>query len=311
MTMKIPKYPKKTSKGREDIEEFSSLYSEDHGLKKEILKQIQKYKTGEKLEKQKKVTIEDLDYYLKPLLRYKKYIEVIYVYGSAISRGEANDIDVIIIVDDTDRVNEFAVDLIEKECGFIEEKAKKEGFRFHFQPVKLLSRWWHLLIEGEPWIVSSLKHTYIFYDRRNLVKEIQWYIGRNILYKREEKTERLIERSSNSIIKNRQTLLQAVSTLANAATEAAQILFLFENKLFLNKRKIADELVKHEGKLGKENIDTYIQIIDLEEKVEHGTLSEFTAENLDYYTEKIKSLINRIEFILAQQKPKEDAEKKE
>ncbi|MBS3073426.1 hypothetical protein J4465_01355 [Candidatus Pacearchaeota archaeon] len=308
MVIKIPKYRRKKREKGMGIE-IPQSYSEDHGLKQEILKQIQKYKSGEKLEKQKKVTIEDLDYYLKPLLRYKRYIEVIYVYGSAISRGEANDIDVIIIVDDTDRVNEFAVDLIEKECGFIEEKAKKEGFRFHFQPVKLLSKWWHLLIEGEPWIVSSLKHTYIFYDKRNLVKEIQEYIGKNILYKREEKTERLIERSSNSIIKNRQILLQAVATLSNVSTEAAQILFLFENKLFLNRRKIGDELKKYESRIGKENVDTYIQIIDLEEKVEHGTLSEFTAENLEYYSEKIKNLINKIELILAQQKPKSEDKK--
>jgi len=308
MVIKIPKYRRKKREKGMGIE-IPQSYSEDHGLKQEILKQIQKYKSGEKLEKQKKVTIEDLDYYLKPLLRYKRYIEVIYVYGSAISRGEANDIDVIIIVDDTDRVNEFAVDLIEKECGFIEEKAKKEGFRFHFQPVKLLSKWWHLLIEGEPWIVSSLKHTYIFYDKRNLVKEIQEYIGKNILYNREEKTERLIERSSNSIIKNRQILLQAVATLSNVSTEAAQILFLFENKLFLNRRKIGDELKKYESRIGKENVDTYIQIIDLEEKVEHGTLSEFTAENLEYYSEKIKNLINKIELILAQQKPKSEDKK--
>lgn len=306
--MKIPKYQGKKGESEKGME-IPQIYSEDNKLKKEILMQIQKYKTGEKLEKQKKVTIEDLNYYLKPLLRYKRYLEVIYVYGSAISKGEANDIDVIIIVDDTERVNEFAVDLIEKECGFIEEKAKKEGFRFHFQPVKLLSKWWHLLIEGEPWIVSSLKNTHIFYDKRNLVKEIQDYIGKNILYKREEKTERLIERSSNSIIKNRQILLQAIATLSNASTEAAQILFLFENKLFLNRKKIGDELKRYEGKLGKENVDTFIQITDMEEKVEHGTLSEFTSENLEYYTEKTKNLINKIEWLLAQQKPKEEDKK--
>lgn len=310
MVVKIPKYQrKKGERGEDEGLEIPQIYSEDHVLKKEILKQIQKYKIGEKLEKQKRVTIEDLNYYLKPLLRYKRYVEVVYVYGSAISKGEANDIDVIIIVDDTDRVNEFAVDLIEKECGFIEEKAKKQGFRFHFQPVKLLSKWWHLLIEGEPWIVSSLKNTYIFYDKRNLVKEIQDYIGKNILYKREEKTERLIERSSNSIIKNRQILLQAVSTLSNASTEAAQILFLFENKLFLNRKKIGDELKRYENRVGKENVDTFVQITDMEEKIEHGTLSEFTAENLEYYFEKTKNLINQIELILAQQKPKEESKK--
>lgn len=278
----------------------------DEDMKKEILRQMKRYKTMEKPEKQKKVTKDIIDKFLKPLLRYRKYIESIYVYGSAITKGEANDIDVMIVVDDTEAVNNLAIDLIEKECGFIDEKAKKEGYVFHFQPVKMLSRWWHLLIEGEPWIVTSLKNTHIVFDKRNIIGEISEYIHRNILYKREEKTEKLVERSTNSIIKNREILLQSVSLLTNAATEAAQILFLFENKLMLNKKKIADELKKYGETLGKENIDAYIQIIDLEEKIEHGTLSEFSSENLDFYLEKIKNFIAKIELIVAQYKQKED-----
>ncbi len=278
----------------------------DEDMKKEIMKQIKRYKAIEKPEKQKKVTKDIIDKYLKPLLRYKRYIESIYVYGSAITKGEANDIDVMIIVDDTETVNNLAIDLIEKECGFIDEKAKKEGYTFHFQPVKMLSRWWHLLIEGEPWIVTSLKNTHVVFDKRNIIKEVSEYIHKSILYKREEKTEKLVERSTNSIIKNREILLQGVSLLTNAATEAAQILFLFENKLILNKKKIADELKKYGETLGKDNIDAYIQIIDLEEKIEHGTLSEFTSENLDFYLEKIKNFIAKIELIVAQYNPKEE-----
>lgn len=278
----------------------------DENMKKEILKQIQRYKSVAKPEKQKKVTKEIIDKYLKPLLRYKRYIEAIYVYGSAITKGEANDIDVMIIVDDTEMVNNLAVDLIEKECGFIDEKAKKEGYVFHFQPVKMLSRWWHLLIEGEPWIVTSLKNIHVVYDKRRLIKEVKDYIGKSILYKREEKTEKLVERSTSSIIKNREVLLGSVSILSNASTEAAQILFLFENRLLLNKKKIADDLKKYEDQIGRDNIDAYIQIIDLEEKIEHGTLSEFTSENLDFYLEKIKNFIAKIEIILAQHKPKEE-----
>lgn len=288
------------------------FFYDDQEIKKEILKEIQKYKTESKEEKSKKITIESMNYYLKPLLKYKKYLEIVYVYGSAVSKGESNDIDVMIIVSDVEGVNDFAVDLIEKECGMIEEIArKKEGYKFHFQPVKLLSKWWHLLIEGEPWIISSLKNTHIFFDKNDLIKEIQGYITKNIIYNREEKTEKLIQRSDNSIVKNRQTLLQSVSLLANASTEAAQILFLFNNKLILNRKRIAQELISFKNNIGQENIDTYIQIIDLEEKIEHGTLSEFTCSNLDYYAKKIKNFINAVEMIISQQNSnKEEKENK-
>jgi len=290
----------------------SVSFYDDQEIKKEILKEIQKYKTGSKDEKSKKITLESINYYLKPLLKYKKYLEIVYVYGSAISKGESSDIDVMIIANDVEGVNDFAVDLIEKDCGMIEENArKKEGYKFHFQPVKLLSKWWHLLIEGEPWIISSLKNTHIFFDKNNLIKEIQGYIAKNLLYNREEKTEKLIQRSDNSIVKNRQVLLQSVSLLANATTEAAQILFLFNNKLILNRKRIAQELILFKNSIGQENIDTYIQIIDLEEKIEHGTLSEFTCSNLDYYAKKIKNFINAVEMIISQQNSnKEEKENK-
>jgi hypothetical protein len=77
----------------------------------------------------------------------------------------------------------------------------------------------------------------------------------------------------------------------------------------LNRKRIAQELILFKNSIGQENIDTYIQIIDLEEKIEHGTLSEFTCSNLDYYAKKIKNFINAVEMIMSQQNS--DKEEKE
>ena len=52
----------------------------------------------------------------------------------------------------------------------------------------------------------------------------------------------------------------------------------------------------------KEIIGNYHEIIDLEEKMEKGTLNEFSAENLDYYSEKMKKFIFKIEGIINRKK---------
>lgn len=251
---------------------------------------MEKVKVSEKILKQQ----------LKPLLKHKKIIEAIYIYGSTVTKKSANDIDTLIIVNDSALPTPQEIAMIEKTCGVIEEKAKKQNLLFHFQPIKLLSHWWRLVLEGEPWIISSLKKPYVAYDKKGLIKEISRLILQEKFYKREEKAEKLIERSDAKMLKNRQLLLETLSLLAEAATEAAQILLLFDNKLILNKKKIAAELEKNYSKaIGSEVIGNYEEIIDLEEKMEKGALSEFTAENLDYYLEKIKKFISKVEMMLS------------
>jgi predicted nucleotidyltransferase len=239
--------------------------------------------------------------HIKSLFEYQKYIESIYVYGSAVTKKEANDIDVLIIINDSISLPSSKIlELIEKKCGFIEEQGKKKGLIFHFQPLKMLSKWWHLVLDGEPWVIASLKKIYLIYDKKNLVSEVAKLIGQETIYHKEEKAEKLIERSECYNLKNRQLLLNSLTSLANAATEAAQILLLFDNKFILNKKKIVDELEKSYMKvLGSEIIGNYKEIIDLEEKMEKGSLSEFSAENLDYYLDKTKKFIERVEAMLS------------
>jgi len=247
-----------------------------------------------------KVTPEILKKHLKPLLKHKKYIESIYVYGSAVTKGKANDIDVMIIINDSLKYPPMTLDQIEMEAGAIEDEAKKSGLIFHFQPIKLLSKWWHLVLDGEPWIISSLNKIIVFYDKANVVNEVSKLIKDEQMYKKEERAEKLIERSEIYSFKNRQLLLSTLHLLSDAGTEAAQILMLFDNKFMLNKKKIIEELERnYKEVLGDEIIGNYKEIVDLEEKSDTGALSEFSAENLDYYLDKIKKFIAKVEAMLS------------
>jgi len=238
---------------------------------------------------------------LKPLLKHEKFIESIYVYGSAVTKRSANDIDTMIILNDSGMPpSPESIQEIEKTSLIIEQEAKKRDIIFHFQPIKMLSKWWYLVLENEPWILASMRETIVVFDKKGLIRQVSKLVRGTALYKKEEKAENLMERSELYLIKNRQLLLDSLATLANAATEAAQILLLFDNKIILNKRRISDELdLMYRKSIGTEIIGNYKEIIDLEDKMQHGSLSEFSAENLDYYLEKTKKFIDKVEAMLA------------
>ncbi len=248
----------------------------------------------------KKINKKIIEKHLKPLQSFKSVIESIYIYGSAVTKNNANDIDTLIVINDSSEVKKNVLDDIEQTCGLIEDEAKRQGLIFHFQPLRMLSRWWYLVLEGEPWILNSLKEVLIIYDKKGIVSEVSTLIKNENVYKKEERAEKLIERSDIYLHKNRQSLLNSLTILSDAATEAAQILLLFDNKFILNKKRIIEELEKnYTKKISPEIIGNYKEIVDLEEKMEKGSLSEFSAENLDYYLDKVKRFIGKVETMLA------------
>lgn len=239
--------------------------------------------------------------YLKDFLRFKKALSAIYVYGSVTTKKEANDVDVMIIVDDSlQEPKQELMIVLSKLSEIVARKGKENNIEFHFQPIKLLSKWWYLLLEGEPWIVSSLSDPWIIYEKKGIITEASYLVKEAKNYSKQEKAERLMERSEMYIQKSRELLLNSIHHLSEAGTEAAQILLLFDNKLILNKKKIVEELERNYIKvIGADIIGNYKEIVDLEEKMEAGFLSEFTAENLDYYLDKIKKFIEKTESMLS------------
>jgi len=229
---------------------------------------------------------------IKPLMAYKKDVVGVYVYGSVLTKKKPNDIDLLVVLEEKIVTNEKRLISIGKKINEIKLNAEKKKINLHFQPVKSVDDWWLLVMQGEPWILSSIKKSLIIFDKYGLIREVQEFIKQGGIYLREEKADRLLESSDSLILKNRELLLETIENLSSAATEAAQILLLFEGKVVINKKKIAKELAKYNEVI---NVGDYLEIIDLEEKFRKGVLSEFTGENLDYYSAVIKKFIDKIE----------------
>jgi len=223
---------------------------------------------------------------LKPLLD-KKCISLAYVYGSFISSKEFRDIDILIVYDDFSCTS-FELKKLEKKAEAIQTSQK---LNLHIQPLKGLSKWWGLIIEGEPWIISSIKNCLPILDRGNILKEIRDLVKVEKTYNREHRATLLLESSDRLQLENREILLKSISTLSHIAVEAAQIYFLLKKRALFGKEDIASAAENE----SQPDFQILREIIDLESKMERGHLSEFTAENFDYYLSKLTTFILFIE----------------
>jgi len=226
-----------------------------------------------------------------------KVVEFAYIYGSALTKKDANDIDILFVVKDEN----FKDKVLKGVNNEREEVSKKyKDTIIHIQPVQSMSSWWRLILKGEPWIIDSLNNTLILKDSNHILKEISEMVRREFTFKKEETAENLMERSEKYFTENKNYLLDGLSELSEATTEAMQIFLIFKDKVILSKRKIISEIEKnHRDEVNKAALDDYKEIIDLEEKALKGTLTEFSAENIDDSQEKSKAIINHIEKVIS------------
>lgn len=224
----------------------------------------------------------------EPLIKLEPIVKAIFIYGSSIKKKKANDIDILVIIDNTQKLTKTNIQQINKAITTIENK-KPGTLPLHFQPPMFLTRWWSLIIKGEPWILTALKNPLIIFDDSEYVTLMQKMIKSKNIYGKDIKAERLAGRSREFLTDNRSLMLTTVEELFLAANEAAQLYLLAKNKILFKPENILKELEKDQ------EADTFKQILDLHTKTNRGTLSEFTGENLDYYENKIKAFISKME----------------
>ena len=218
-----------------------------------------------------KQTFEKVKKLCEPLLKFKPLVKAIWIYGSSVKKKKAHDIDILVLVDDTLNLTEKKLERIIKTIGKIENKTPK-NIALHFQKPILLTRWWSLIVKGEPWVITAIKKPLIVYDESDYVSLMSRILRKKEIYGKDIKAERLVERAEKLLVENREIMLRTVEELFMAASEAAQIFLLTKHKILFKPKNILKEIEKYL------NADVYREISDLNEKVSKGVLSEFTGE---------------------------------
>lgn len=224
------------------------------------------------------------------------YVKAVVIYGSATrkDRVEGSDIDILVLVDDTKKgFDKEAFNTVKDAIDDVKDDADMD---LHFQPPKPLSQWWDLLISGEPWAVTSMEDAQAIYDPSDYIRLTQQLLDEGAMHGTEERAQRLMKRSRKKVRTMRQLLLEDVTAeLLKAMTEAAQAVLMYYGRPPPSPDDVGEELRKNfvEGEelLSPRAVEDYRDFYELTERVDHGTLTEFSGRELDTYLNQAMAFI--------------------
>ena len=231
----------------------------------------------------------------KSKLLVKKYplIKAIFVYGSAARKNKkANDIDCILIVDDTsEKFENRIIVYLEAELKKISlEGDKKLKTEFHFQSPRPLSVWWDSLRSGEPWVMTAVKDAYVLYDPSDYITPLKSLMIQGRISGTKEKAYALIERAPFRYQEAQRVMLDEVTEeLLSAMTETAQAVLMFFGTAPPAAKDIPRELRKNfisKGLLKEKAAECFEDFYETTSKINHRETTKLTGK-------EIKKLLNR------------------
>ncbi len=245
------------------------------------------------------------------LKKFEKYI-VSYVAAGSLFRGEkANDIDVYVIVDDTDVKKMSRAELKDKlraiivGMGFEASKITGVEKSFHIQTY-ILTDFWDNLKDANPVIFTFLRDGVPLYDRGVFMPwKLLLQMGRvkpspEAIDMNMELGERLLERIRAKMLSVvGEDLYYAVLNPA----QAALMLYGIPPPTPKETVKLMEEIfVKKEKLLEKKYVEILEKVRSTYKKIEHGEIKEVSGKEIDdllkdaqEYLKRIKELFKQIE----------------
>lgn len=243
------------------------------------------------------------------LKKFEKYI-VAYCGGGSLFRGEqANDIDVYIVIDDTDVKRMTRAELKDKLMAIIyqmsHEAAQMIGTKksLHIQAY-ILTDFWESIKDAQPVIYTFLRDGVPFFDRglfmswRLLLKsgrirpspeaiEMQMDIGEKLVLRTKGKLLSILgEDLYYAILNPAQAALMLYGIAPPTPKETIQLM----DEIFVKKEKI----------LEKKYVDMVERIRKYYKDIEHGNIKEVSGKEIDEILKESEEFLKRIKKLFEQ-----------
>src|SRR3989338_1878155 len=252
------------------------------------------------------------------LKKFDKYI-VSYVAVGSLFRGDAtsNDIDVAVVIDDTDVKKMTRIELKDRLMAIIRgmgyDASQITGVKkaFHIQTY-ILTDFWDAIKDANPVIYTFLRDGVPIYDRgvfmpwKLLLKMGRIKPSPEAIDFQMDIGERLIQRTKGKLIGIMgDDLYYAILNPA----QAALMLYGISPPTPKETIELMDEIfVKKEKILEKKYVDILNKIRKYYKDIEHGTLKEVTGKQIDELLKDAEDYINRIKKLFEQIQNRRDKE---
>lgn len=256
------------------------------------------------------------------LRKFEKYVTT-YVIAGSLVRGTAtkdSDVDVFVVIDNTDVKRMSHVELLEKLRGIIYEYIKEATILAGVKnilsaQVYLLTDFWQSVKDAHPIMFTFIRDGIPLYDRGTFlpwkmllrmgkIKPSQEAI--DLYMKQGEQTEEIVKRrlidAMVDIYYGVVTPTQALMMLAGKAPPAPKAIVQEAKKVFVEEQKI----------MSQTDLKTLEKAVKLFKEYEYGKLKEYPGKEIDLflkecldYNKMLKSLRKRIEKNLQEQTAEE------
>ncbi|MAG78054.1 hypothetical protein CL616_01685 [archaeon] len=248
----------------------------------------------------------------KTIQKFEKYVVGYIAFGS-LFRGDANtnDIDVAIIIDDTDVKKMSRLELRDKLRAIIQnlgfEASQITGVKAHFHiQTYILTDFWESVKDANPVIFTILRDGVPLYDRGVFMPwKLLLQMGR--IKPSPEAIDMNMEVGEKLLTRTRQKLLSVVGedlyyALLNPA-QAALMLYGLPPPTHKETAPLLDEIfVKKEKLLEKKYVDMLSRAVKYFKDIEHGKVKSVTGKEIDSllkdadeYLNSLKKLFTEIE----------------
>ena len=251
------------------------------------------------------------------LRKFEKYVAS-YVIGGSLVRGTAgkdSDVDVFVVIDDTDVKRMPRLELLEKLRGiiydYIREATALSGVKNPLNvQVYLLTDFWQSVKDAHPVMFTFIRDGIPFYDRGTFIPwKLLLKMGRikpspeaiDLYMKQGDQTEEMVKRrlldSMVDIYYGVVTPTQALMMLAGEAPPVPKTIVDDVKKVFVEREKV----------MTSADLKTLEKAVHLFKQYEYGKLKEYSGTEIDAfmkeckdYNKKLKDLKQKIEKTMHQ-----------
>ncbi len=256
------------------------------------------------------------------LRKFEKYVASYVIAGSLVrgTAGKDSDIDVFIVIDDTDVKRMSRVELLERLRGiiydYIREATALAGVKNILSPqIYLLTDFWQSVKDAHPVMFTFIRDGIPLYDRGTFIPwKLLLKMGRikpsseaiDLYMKQGEQTEDSVKRrlidAMIDIYYGIVTPTQAMMMLAGEAPPVPKVIGQEAKLLFVDKLKV----------MGEKDLKTLEKAVYLFKQYEYGKLKEISGKDLDEfrkesqdYNKMLKELRKKIEKNMQQKSAEE------